>query len=81
MGAPQPTPRRRERNPERGEEGERGEAEGEEKGGQAKDDRTDSKGTPKNQREKTTTTTKPKQQQQQECEHIGEGNDNVGWGG
>ena len=40
-------PQKREGNPERGEEGERGEAEGEEKGGQTKDNKTDSKGTPK----------------------------------
>ena len=40
-------PQRRKGNPERGEEGERGEAEGEEKGEQTKDNRTDSKGTPK----------------------------------
>ncbi len=50
---------RRKRNPERGEEGERGEAEGEEKGGQAKDDRTDIKGTPKIQRARATTTPSP----------------------
>ncbi len=74
MGAPLPTPQRREGNPERGEEGERGEAEGEEKGGQTEDNRTDIKGTPKTQR--ATTINMEQAQQQTKMKAIK--NDRVG---
>ncbi len=48
MGAPRPKPQEREGEPrERGGRRKRGEAEGEERGGPAQDDRTDTTGTPR----------------------------------